>query len=103
MASLKGEKGAAAGYSPKADAAGPDAARVRQQVITTVVPVGTSAVFAEAATQVLPTAGPSQLRAGANEASGKAGVRRDRRPAEPPRRYTPGHRTTMISRLVLLA
>ena len=62
MASLKGPKGSLAGSSAKADEAAANArnaAAVKQQATTAMVPVGTSAAFAEAATQVLPTVEPS--------------------------------------------
>jgi hypothetical protein len=81
MALLKDPKGAMPGESAEVrDAAKTrNAAAVKQPAITALVPVGTSAAFAEAATQVMPTVKPSELR-----------------------RYTPGRRTTMISRLLLL-
>ena len=69
-----------------------------------MVPVGTSAAFAEAATQILPTVEPSRLATTTDHApSGKARVKRVPPPAGSSRRYTPGRRTTMISRLILLA
>jgi hypothetical protein len=69
-----------------------------------MVPVGTSAAFAEAVTQVLSTVEPSQRAPGTNHTPpGKTRSRRDRPPTEPPPRYTPGRRATMISRLLLLA
>ena len=107
MPSLKGQKGSLAGPSAKADEAAANArnaAAVKQPATTTMVPVGTNAAFAEAATQILPTVEPSQLAPAPDRAPpGKARVKRDRQPAEPPSRYTPGRRTTMISRLILLA
>ena len=107
MASLKGQKGSLAGSSAKADQAAANArnaAAVKQRAITAMIPAGTSAAFSEAVTQVMPTMEPSQLAPGTDQApSGKARVKRDWPPAEPPSRYIPGRRTTMISRLVLLA
>ena len=107
MASLKDPKGAMPGKSREArDAANTrgDAA-VKEQAITAMVPVGTSAAFAEAVTQVMPTVKPSELQPGAGKGRwlGRPRVKRDRPPAPSPRRYTPGRRTTMISRLLLLA
>jgi hypothetical protein len=106
MASLKNPKGAMPGESPQdRDAAAKtrNAAAVREQAVTAMVPVATSAAFAEATTQVMPTVKPSEPRSGAGRGRlGKPRAKRDRAPA-PPRRYTPGRRTTMISRLVLLA
>jgi len=106
MASLKDPQGAMPGESPKdrdAAASTRNAAAVKEQAITAMVPVGTSAAFAEATTQVMPTVKPSELRSGTGRGrAGKPRAKRDRAPA-PPRRYTPGRRTTMISRLVLLA
>src|SRR6266566_1826344 len=106
MASLKGPKGSLAGSSAEADEAAANArnaAAVKQQAITAMVPAGTSAAFAEAATQILPTAEPSRQTPGTEPApSGRTRVRRERPPAGPPGRYTPGRRTTMISRLLLL-
>ena len=107
MPSLKGQKGSLAGPSAKADEAAANArnaAAVKQPATTTMVPVGTNAAFAEASTQILPTVEPSQLAPAPDRAPpGKARVKRDRQSAEPPSRYIPGRRTTMISRLVLLA
>ena len=104
MPSLKGQKGSLAGQSAKADEAAANAAAVKQHAITAMVAVGTNAAFAEATTQILPTAEPSQLAPAPDRAPpGKAWVKRDRPPAEPPSRYIPGRRTTMISRLILLA
>jgi Dolichyl-phosphate-mannose-protein mannosyltransferase len=107
MASLKGPKGSLAGSSAEAadDAAkARNAAAVKQQAITAMVPTGTSAAFAEANTQVLSTAGPSALATAAEHAPPRrARVKRYQPPAEPPRRYIPRRRTTMISRLLLLA
>ena len=63
MASLKDPKGAMPGESPKArDAAAStrNAAAVKEQASTAMVPVGTSAAFAEAVTQVMPTVKPSR-------------------------------------------
>jgi hypothetical protein len=105
MASLKDPKGAMPGQSPKdRDAAANrrNAAAVKERASTEMVPVATSAAFAEAATQVMPTLKPPAPRPGTGRRwFGKSRVKRDRTPA--PRRYTPGRRTTMISRLVLLA
>jgi Dolichyl-phosphate-mannose-protein mannosyltransferase len=101
MASVKDTKEAMPGASPKdsaATASTRNVGAVREQAITEMVPAGTSAAFAEAATQVMSTVKPS----GRKERPRKPRVKRDRPPA-PPRRYTPGRRTTMISRLVLLA
>jgi hypothetical protein len=107
MPSLKAPAGQDADQSAGADDAAAksrNAAAVRQQAITAMVPVGTSAAFAEAVTQVLPTVEPSELPAGADAAPARnPRIKRDRPPAQPPRRYTPRRRTTMISRLVLLA
>jgi hypothetical protein len=107
MASLKGPKGSLAESSAEADEAAANArnaAAVRQQATTAMVPVGTSAAFAEAATQILPTAEPSGLATATDHAPpGKARVKRARPPGGASRRYTPGRRTTMISRLILLA
>jgi hypothetical protein len=106
MASLKDPQGAMPGESPQdrdAAAGKRNAAAVKEQAITAMVPVGTSAAFAEATTQVMPTVKPSELRSGTGRGRlGKPRAKRGRAPA-PPRRYTPGRRTTMISRLVLLA
>ena len=107
MPSLKGQKGSLAGQSAKADEAAANArnaAAVKQPATTTMVPVGTNAAFAEASTQILPTVEPSQLAPAPDRAPpGKARIKRDRQSAEPPSRYVPGRRTTMISRLILLA
>src|SRR6266568_568965 len=107
MPSLKSPTDQDADQSAKADDAAANArnaAAVRQQAITAMVPVGTSAAFAEAVTQVLPTVEQSELKAAADAAPArKPRVKPDRPPTQPPRRYTPGRRTTMISRLVLLA
>jgi dolichyl-phosphate-mannose-protein mannosyltransferase len=107
MASLKDPKGSMPGKAPKgrdAAANARNAAAVKEQAITEMVPVATSAAFAEAATQVMPTVKPSELRPGPGRGLlRKPRVKRDRAPSAPPRRYTPGRRTTMISRLVLLA
>jgi Dolichyl-phosphate-mannose-protein mannosyltransferase len=98
-----GSKDKAADQSARAgrDAAkARNAAAVRRQAVTTMVPVGTSAAFTEAATQVLPAKAPPKSRSVAESApDGKLRVKQDR----PARRYTAGRRTTMISRLVLLA
>jgi dolichyl-phosphate-mannose-protein mannosyltransferase len=106
MASLKDEKGPMPGSSPKdgdAAASTRNASAVKEQAITAMVPVATSAAFAEATTQVMPTVKPSEGRPG----TGRGWPRKPRaergRPPVPPRRYTPGRRTTMISRLLLLA
>ena len=108
MASLKGQKGSLAGSSAKADEAAANArnaAAVKQQATTAMVPVGTSAAFAEAVTQVLPTVEPSQLSArhGSARRLGKPGSSGTGRPPSRLAAYIPGRRTTMISRLVLLA
>jgi 4-amino-4-deoxy-L-arabinose transferase-like glycosyltransferase len=107
MASLKGPKGSLAGSSTKADDAAAkarNAAAVKQQAITAMVPAGTSAAFAEAVTQIMPTAEPSQHKPGAEPApSAKARAKLDGPPAGSAVRYTPRRRTTMISRLLLLA
>jgi hypothetical protein len=107
MASLKGPKGSLAESSAKADEAAAkerNAAAVKQQAITAMVPAGTSVAFTEAATQILPTAEPSQHKPDIYPASsGKAHAKRRGPPAEPAERYTPGRRTTIISRLLLLA
>jgi len=107
MASLKQPKGSMPGDSPEgrdAVANARNAAAVKKQAITDMVPVATSAAFAEAATQVMPTVKPSELRSGPGRGLlRRPRVKRDRVPLAPPRRYTPGRRTTMISRLVLLA
>ena len=101
MASLKGQKGSLAD-----DAAehARNAATVEQHAITAMVPVGTSDAVAEAATQVIRAVEPAQLTSGTDYGRlGTAGVKQDRPPGEPARRYTPGPRTTMVSRLLLLA
>ena len=101
MASLKGQKGSLAGPSAQADEAAANArnaAAVKQHASTTMVPVGTNAAFAEATTQIVPLA-PAPDHA----PPGKARVKRDRQPSGRPSRYIPGRRTTMISRLILLA
>jgi Dolichyl-phosphate-mannose-protein mannosyltransferase len=107
MASLKDQKGSMPGESSKdRDAAANtrNAAAVKEQASTEMVPVATSAAFAEAATQVMPAVKPSGLRPGTGRGRpSRPRVKRDRAPMPPPRRYTPGRRTTMISRLVLLA
>jgi hypothetical protein len=111
MPSLKGPAGSLDGSSAASSAGADEAAAnarntaaVKQQAITAMVPVGTSAAFAEAVTQVMPSVEPSQLAPGTDQApSGKARAKRDRPPAGPAGRYTPRRRTTMISRLLLLA
>jgi hypothetical protein len=107
MASLKNPKGAMPGESPRTRdtaANARNAAAVKEQAVTTLVPVRTSTEFAEAATQILPSAKPGELRADpGRKRPWKARVKRDRPAVRPPRRYTPGRRTTRISRLILLA
>jgi hypothetical protein len=107
MASLKGPKGSLAGSSAEADDAAAkarNAAAVKQRAITPMVPTGTSAVSTEAATQILPTAEPARLRSGSVQAPpGKARVERYQPPGGSAGRYTPRRRTTLISRLLLLA
>jgi hypothetical protein len=107
MPSLKGPKGSLAGQAAKANKAtanARNAAAVKQQATTAMVPVATNAAFAEAATQMLPTVERSQLAPGPDHTPpGKIRKKRNRQPAEPPSRYIPGRRTTLISRLVLLA
>src|SRR5438067_2823042 len=69
MASLKGQKGSLDGSSARAEeAANARNAAVKQQAITAMVPAGTSAAFAEAATQILPTVEPSALAPGTDHA-----------------------------------
>jgi Dolichyl-phosphate-mannose-protein mannosyltransferase len=71
---------------------------------TPMTPVATSAIFAEADTQIMLLVKPGQQAAG-------AGTKRARRlfrkrpwpPFTPPERYTPARRTTWISRLLLLS
>ena len=106
MPSLKSPTGQAAGQSAKADEAAANArnaAAVKEQAITTMVPVGTSAAFAEAVTQVMPTTERPARPAKPDAPPAKVEVKPDRQPVQPSRRYTPSRRTTMISRLVLLA
>jgi 4-amino-4-deoxy-L-arabinose transferase-like glycosyltransferase len=71
-----------------------------------MTPIRSSAAFAEATTQVIPTL--EQEEAAANAATIPARKlrkqeRQGRRSFRPPERYTPNRRTTKISRLVLLA
>jgi Dolichyl-phosphate-mannose-protein mannosyltransferase len=107
MASLKGPKGSLAGSSAEADDAAAkarNAAAVKQRATTPMVPTGTSAASTEAVTQIVPTAEPARLRSGSVQAPpGKARVERDQPPAGSAVRYTPRRRTTLISRLLLLA
>ncbi len=107
MASLKGPTGTLDGLSPKAGEAAAnarDAVAVKQQATTPMVPVGTSAAFSEAVTQMMPTIEPSALTTAAEHAPPRrARAKRDRPPTGPQGRYTAAHRTTMISQLLLLA
>jgi 4-amino-4-deoxy-L-arabinose transferase-like glycosyltransferase len=108
MPSLKDPKGKDAGQPAKAGdntvASARNAAAARQQAITTMVPVVTNAAFAEAVTQVMPTMERSASPAPTAAAPAReAPVKRDRQPDPPSARYTPRRRTTMISRLALLA
>lgn len=70
-----------------------------------MVPVETSVAFAEAVTQVLPAVEPPQPPTEPGRAHSRSKLRRrqERKAFQPPQRYTPGRRTTTISRLVLLA
>jgi|GEM_PF-533781 len=101
MPSLKGRKGSLA---DDAAANARNAATVEQHAITAMVPVGTSDAAAEAATQVIRAVEPAQLTPGTDHGlPGKARVKQNRPPGEPAGRYIPGRRTTMVSRLLLLA
>ena len=111
MPSLKGPKGTAAGQ-PAADtkttssAGAPDGQTSRPRPVTTMTPVRSSAEFAEAVTQVLPALEPPEVSPNAATIPARKlrkQERKARRAFQPPERYTPNRRTTMISRLVLLA
>ena len=111
MPSLKGPKGTAAGQ-PAADtkttssAGAPNGQTSRPQPVTTMTPIRSSAEFAEAVTQVLPTLEPPEVSPNAATVPARKlrkQERKARRAFQPPERYTPNRRTTMISRLVLLA
>jgi hypothetical protein len=109
----EGSKGATAGQ-PAADKAEikPSPAGVQNggtsgpQPVTTMTPIRSSAEFAEAVTQMLPTLEPPKVSPDAGTVPERKHRRQDRkaRRAFPPaERYTPGRRTTLISRLILLA
>ncbi len=111
MPSLKGTRGTAA-EKPAADtkATSPAAAAKGQtskpQPVTTMTPVRSSAEFAEAVTQILPTLAPPGVSPHATTVPARKlrkQERETRRAFQVPERYTPSRRTTMISRLVLLA
>ena len=120
MPSLKGPKGAAAGQ-PAADTKatsspgapnGPlssDGPASGRQPVTAMTPIRSGAEFAEAVTQILPTAEPPEVSPHAVTVPAQKLRKQDRqerearRASQRPERYTPGRRTTMISRLVLLA
>ncbi len=91
MPSLKGPKGAAAGQpaagtETTSPAGAPNGPASGPQPVTTMTPIRSGAEFAEAVTQILPTAEPPEVSPHAVTA--------------PARKL---RRTTMISRLVLLA
>ena len=106
----KGSKGAAAGHpatDSKASSAGAkEVAASRPRPVTTMTPIRSSAEFAEDATQILPTLEPPEVSPDTATVPARKLRKRERkaRPAsQPPERYTPNRRTTMVSRLVLLA
>ncbi len=111
MPSLNGPKGTAAGQ-PAADtkttslAGAPNGPASGPRPVTTMTPIRSSAEFAEAVTQIQPTVEPPEVSPHAVTVPARKLRRQERkarRASQLPERYTPGRRTTMISRLVLLA
>lgn len=110
MPSLKGPKGTAA-PAPAADsktssAGAQNEGTSRPQPVTTMTPIRSSAEFAEAVTQVLSALEPPKVSPDAVTVPARKLRKQERtvrRAFQPPERYTPNRRTTLISRLVLLA
>ena len=70
-----------------------------------MTPIRSSAEFAEAVTQIMPILEPPEVSPDTATVSARKLRKQERkaRPTfQPPKRYTPNHRTTRISRLVLL-